>query len=352
MLEVLGTSKPNVRKLIRRQDVDGLIEAAFYRHVVHSRGGGTADLGAPIRAQAILALGALGPNGDNGTVAAALFDPYDRVRVAAVRVLYSREEPGPIIEALRWLPVAAGSSRQLAIHAVRELSGPGMARAVAGVLIRRIGADPLSDEEISLFLTVVEDDERPGAADDLVADLMGALADPREVVGDRAGELLVYLAPTSTEALIDELRAGRAPHRAASALCAIGDTRALVPLVEALEHRDPRVRIESAAALGELCDPAAVEPLLRATGDPELLVRAQAGAALDRIGTVAVIFGVSALLRPMIEGVAKPVRHLDAMNGASPVKADLRALSDGDFPAGLDPVKLRQLAAFLDRITN
>jgi HEAT repeat protein len=160
------------------------------------------------------------------------------------------------------------------------------------------------------------------------------------------------LGPISTEALIDELRVGRAPHRAASALCAIGDTRALGPLVEALEHRDPRVRIESAAALGELRDPAAVEPLLRATGDPELLVRAAAGAALDGIGTVAVIFGLSALVRPMIQGVAQPVRHRDAMNGVSPVNADVRALTDGDFPAGLDPVKLRQLAAFLDRITK
>jgi HEAT repeat protein len=351
-LGVLGRSKPNVRTLIRRQDVDGLIAAASYRDVLPSQGGATVDAGAPARAQAILALGALGPDADNGIVAAALRDPCDRVRAAAIRVLYSREERGPLVEALRWLPVTLGHSRDLAIQALRQLSEPGMATALAGVLTRRIGAEPLSDEEITLVLTVLEDDERPGAADELVAELVAALADPREVVGDRAGELLVYLAPKSTEALIDELRVGRAPQRAASALCAIGDTRALGPLVEALEHRDPRVRIESAAALGELRDPAAVEPLLRATGDPELLVRAQAGSALDRIGTVAVIFGISALVRPMIQGAAQPFRHLDAMNGASPVKADPRAPTDGDSPAGLDPVKLRQLAAFLDRITE
>lgn len=347
---ILGSNKPNVRTLIKRQDVDGLIAAARYRGKLHIRDGAPVDAGARTREQAILALGALGAEADNGIVAAALLDPCDRVRVAAVRVLYSREEPGPLVEALHWLPATRGHSRELAIQAVRDLSAPGMATELACALVRGTSDEPLSEDDITLVLTVLEVDERPDAVDELVAELMAALADSREVVGDRAEELLVNLAPSSTEALIDELRAGSAPRRAAAALCAIGDNRALGPLVEALEHCDPRVRAESAAALGELRDPAAVEPLLRATADQELLVRAQAGSALDRIGTIAVIFGLSALVRPMIPGTAQPVANRAAMNGASPVKADLPALAAGDFPAGLDPGKLRDLAAFLDRI--
>jgi HEAT repeat protein len=47
-------------------------------------------------------------------------------------------------------------------------------------------------------------------------------------------------------------------------------------------------------ALGELRDPIAVEPLLRSTYDSEHDVRVKAGAAIDRLGTVAILAGLTA----------------------------------------------------------
>jgi HEAT repeat protein len=343
---IFGTSKPNVKTLARREDIDGLVEAAGFQDLMPDRAGMTHDLGVPIREQAILALGSLGPEAGNGTVAGALRDPSDRVRVAAVRVLFSRQEPDPLLEAMAWLPAARGHSRQLALRAILELSAPGSARALAGALVRRRGEEPLGEDDAALVLTLLAAEESPDASNEVVEEVIAALADEREVVGDRAEELLTQLAPASTEGVIAELEAGNAPHRAASVLGRIKDTRAMKPLVEALGHRDPRVRAESASALGELRDPAAVEPLLHATRDPEHLVRAQAGWALDRIGTVAVVFGVSALVRPMIADAIANADGRPALNG------DLPALPAGDYLQTSDPTMLRRLARFLDRIED
>jgi HEAT repeat protein len=343
---IFGTGKPNVKTLARREDVDGLIEAARFRDLLPDRDGATLDVGVPIREQAILALGSLGPEAGNGTVAVALRDPSDRVRVAAVRVLYAREDPGPLLEALGWLPSGRGHSRQLALRAIMELSKPGSARALAASLVRRSGDEPLGDEDGALVLTLLAAEEKADAASDVVEELVAALADERQVVGDRAEELLLQLAPSSTEALIAELKAGAAPHRAAAVLGRIKDTRAMEPLIEALQHRDPRVRAESAAALGELRDPAAVEPLLHATRDREHMVRSQAGWALDRIGTVAVVFGVSALVQPMIAEAIAAAEERSALNGQRP------ALTAGDTPQKTDPTVLRRLAAFLDQLED
>jgi HEAT repeat protein len=343
---IFGTSKPNVKALARNGDVEGLVEAAGFQDLMPDREGATLDVGVPIREEAILALGALGPEAGNGTVAGALRDPSDRVRVAAVRVLYSRQESDPLLQAITWLPGARGHSRQLALRAILELSRPGSARALAGALVRRNGDEPLGEDDAALVLTLLAAEERPDASNEVVEEVIATLDDEREVVGDRAEELLVQLAPASTEGVIAELQAGNAPHRAASVLGRIKDTRAMQPLVEALEHRDPRVRAESAAALGELRDPAAVEPLLHATRDPEHLVRAQAGWALDRIGTVAVVFGVSALVRPMIADAIGTGDERPALNG------ELPALPSGDLPQKSDPTMLRRLARFLDRIED
>jgi HEAT repeat protein len=91
--------------------------------------------------------------------------------------------------------------------------------------------------------------------------------------------------------------------------------------MEGLLHRDPRVRAECARALGELRDPAAVEVLIHASRDQEHRVRAQAGWALDRLGMVALVVGVSTMIRPMIHEAiaAAEIRPAlpEAENGAS-----------------------------------
>ena len=47
-------------------------------------------------------------------------------------------------------------------------------------------------------------------------------------------------------------------------------------------------------------DPIAVEALIRATRDDDDAVRVAAGSALDKLGSVAVMLGVAALMRPML----------------------------------------------------
>jgi HEAT repeat protein len=70
---------------------------------------------------------------------------------------------------------------------------------------------------------------------------------------------------------------------AASALGRIGDTRAVKPLIVALDDR-LRVKEVAAQALGEIGDPVAVEPLIATLGDENWEVRSTVAKALGKIG--------------------------------------------------------------------
>jgi HEAT repeat protein len=312
------TGKPNVKALSRRGDVDGLVAAAGFQDLMPGADGGMADRGAPVRQEAILALGALGPDGGMAAVEAGLSDGSDGVRVAAIRVLYGRERAVPLAAAMAWLPAGRGHARQLAMRALAELRRPDSAAALAAALVRAPGDGPVGESEATLLRLLLEADQGSGATAEVVEELLRALADERDAVADRAEELLAQTAPASTEGLVAELKAGPAAHRAAAVLARLKDTRTLEPLMEALLHRDPRVRAESATALGELRDPAAVEHLIQATRDPDHRVRAQAGWALDRLGMVALVVGVSTMLRPMILEAVAAAQSRPALPDGSP----------------------------------
>ena len=108
--------------------------------------------------------------------------------------------------------------------------------------------------------------------------LHGALS-----ITDRAGDTL------SVRALIAAVRtdpdAGVREH-AATALGALGDSRACVPLGEVLlRDPDPRVREHAAEALGALGHEWGRDPLLLAMlNDPEARVRRHAAEALAMVG--------------------------------------------------------------------
>jgi HEAT repeat protein len=299
----LGERKPNIKSLVRREDIDGLLEAATYRELASGPDGAMRDLGIPVRAEAILALGTLAPEEGEQAITAALRDPADRVRCEAVRVLHALREIAAVAEAVQWLP-QQGHSRKLAIQALLDLRESVPASTLTEALVRRSDDELLGDQDAQLVLELIEGEPRD-ATDEVLEVLLTALGDERGIVVDRAAELLTRLAPGSTDALVDELRAGPNPAEAAYILGRIGDPRTFDQLVKALWHTDAKVRAESAAALAELRDPAAVKPLLAATRDPEHNVRTQAGAALDRMDTTAVIFGVAALLQTTIEGAAR-----------------------------------------------
>jgi HEAT repeat protein len=290
--------KPNVESLARNEDVEGLVQATSYRELVRKSPESVSDLGIPVRTEAILALGELGPDAGQETVALALRDPADRVRCAAVRVLYARKKVGVLVQALRWLPVGKGQSRTFAVRAVLGLRGS-LRASLADALIHNENEELLNEDDEPLIQALLEDEAED--ADELIELLVSSLADERPIVADRAGELLLRLAPASTVAVVAELRTGPAAAEAAYVLSRMADPQTLDALVDALGHGDPRVRAESAAALAELQDPAAVKPLLAATHDRDHGVRIQASRALDRLGTAAVIVGVAALLEPMVQ---------------------------------------------------
>lgn len=345
----MGERKPNIKSLVRREDVDGLLKAATYRELSSATDGTMRDLGIPVRADAILALGTLAPEAGEQVITAALRDPADRVRCEAVRVLHALREADAVAEAVRWLP-EKGHSRKLAFQALMDLRESVPASIVADALVHRDDDELLGDLDAQLILDLL-DGERPEATDAVLGVLLPALGDERGIVADRAADLLVRLAPESIDAVVDELQTGSNPAEAAYILGRIGDPRTLNPLVTALWHTDAKVRAESAAALAELRDPGAVKPLLEATRDPEHNVRSQAGAALDRMGTTAVIYGVAALLQPTIEEVARSaLRQPETERNGRPEAARPKGRkqsrahrsnggppSNGGSPEGADP---------------
>ena len=304
--------KPRVRALARAGNVDGLVAASRYSDPVTGTNGRMIDQGTPTRIEALYALRDLGPEYGHEAVVESLTDPEDRVRAAAVVVLFERQDVASIAESLRWLP-RQDSSRWLAFRALSELGSPDAPLNAANALVRQLPDEPLAEEDMAAFDQVVGGRDQNGALFDLLAE---ALRDENEYVGDRAAQLLMRMAPASVEVLIGCLPDQAAGRRAALALGQIKDIRALEPLIETLDHPDPRARAASCAALGELRDPSAVEPLLRASQDPEFAVRAGAGSALNVLGTVAVVVGVSTLLRPefsnTLEANSVPPREVEA----------------------------------------
>jgi HEAT repeat protein len=216
------------------------------------------------------------------------------------------------------------------------------------------GEAPVGDDEAALLKLLVHAADADTAAE-VVEELLVGLADERDPVADRAEDLLVLLAPIGTEDVIAELSAGAAPHRAAAVLARVRDVRALAPLLEGLAHGDARVRAECAGALGELRDPAAVDGLIHASRDANHRVRSQASCALEQLGMVAIMVGVSSMLRPMIlEAMAGPearpaltetVNGPIGMNGSSGDNdVDVDADDDIDEPPS-DPTSRETLRA-------
>jgi HEAT repeat protein len=123
----------------------------------------------------------------------------------------------------------------------------------------------------------------------LVAEYSPQLSDPQEWRQFEAAEIL---AEASVEdgfmALIRLLHFAKAKSirvMAASALEAIGDVRAVEPLIEALRDPQRDVRRFAVAALAKFADPRSILPLVGALTDPEDLdTRGHAVSALQKIG--------------------------------------------------------------------
>jgi len=98
-----------------------------------------------------------------------------------------------------------------------------------------------------------------------------------------AAEALGRLGAVAVPALIAALEEGETRRYAASALASLGDERAVVPLLEALQQPSWDDRWEAAEGLGKLKARVALEPLLPLLQDPDASVRAIAAWALGEI---------------------------------------------------------------------
>ena len=213
----MGERKPNIKALVRRGDIEGLEKAMSYQDLKPTSQGTLSDRGIPVRAEAVLALGALDGSSGGPGLARALRDPADSVRCAAVKVLHARKEVDLLVQALRWVPPDRGHSRSLALRAVCDLQEFVTAQMIAEALIHRTDEELLSEDEAESILALMGDD--PGATTAaLMKLLIAALGHERGIVADRAGALLVRLAPTSIDAVAAELRTGAAPAEAAYVL--------------------------------------------------------------------------------------------------------------------------------------
>lgn len=104
---------------------------------------------------------------------------------------------------------------------------------------------------------------------------------------------------------------------AASALGKVGDSRAVTPLIGALDDRK-RVKEIAARALGEIGDMRAVEPLITQLHDENWEIRGTVAKALGKIGDDHAIQPLISLLEDKNENVRwHAVQALEAITGKS-----------------------------------
>ncbi len=257
--------KPDVEKLARKRDVDGL-KAAFGHEDAH------------VRAKALRALVVLQPDGLEEILAEALTDESEDVRDVAVSA-----GAQPLELDLDDQPAIAPAPPAPASPPPAPAPEPPRPQDVAQLRLGLLSPDPsrraeaaeglgaLADtgSETALIAALGDEDSRvrasaAGALDALprtratVFALVDALQDAERVVRERAARSLGRLGdPTAVGPLLDGLEQGSAA--AARALGEIGDPRALGPLLDAL--RSPALAGAAAEALGRLGEPVALPAL-------------------------------------------------------------------------------------------
>jgi HEAT repeat protein len=325
--------------MARNGDVQGLIEALSYRDVVSDREGRFTDLGIRTRLDAAAALGELAEEGVVDPLVDALYtDSSLQVRVAAARALGEAGWVAAVDPLARVLASAADESdtwlRAEVIEALNKIGDASALFSLAGYLVQR--ADPPEISEMDHeALVAMPGWHIPDSSRHLANQLIASLPDDDTAVHDRAAEMLSWLGAVSLQPLLDALSDPASRRGAALALGALHDARAVGGLVDVLDDADREVRRRAAWSLGELRDPIAVEALIRVTRDEDYEVRVAAGEALDKLGSVGVVLGVAAFMRPMLA------------NSAAVEKApEQRALpeSTDEVPAWLRPVLHKLIA--------
>ncbi|MGB9979800.1 HEAT repeat domain-containing protein [Methanobacterium sp.] len=303
----IGKVKPNIDRMERCMDVEGLISALKFKDC-------------NIRKEAVTALKKIADNRSLFPLIDVLgykewHDYYAvmgsvrETAAEALGVLRDRRAVEPLIKALndkdeevRWKAAwALGNIRdrravEPLIYLLHDKSWA--VRRFAASALGKIG-DERAVESLMKALSDEEWHVRKYAADALgkigderaVESLMDALHDKDSDVRWKAAVALGKMKSAAVEPLIELLKNDdwHIRGRAAEALGKIGDERAVKPLINSLvgwnKDRNKYVRGRAAEALGKIGDEDAIKPLTQALEDPYIYVRVKVEEALKEMET-------------------------------------------------------------------
>jgi hypothetical protein len=334
---LLSPRRPDVQKLRRKDNLEGLRAALRYRETFVDEEGGESDAGVEVRVEAAEAMSHFNGPAVADDLAEAVDDSQLEVRLAAVDAISKLGVPTAVERLVDCVIGRGTASDELQDRALELLTGWRL-EGVAEFFVERLfqpDSPPVEDRHVESFDRILAADPRGAAAQPPVAEAVIAVLErsPDERAQAGAEWLLGRLGPPAVEAVLEALSDGRAHPALLRAAGLLGDVRAVEPLVGRLDSADPEIRQAAAVAVGSLSHTAAVPALVDATQDPERSVRDAAIAALDRMGTAAVIVGLVTVfggpgVRQLLPGAGEvPVQDAADMStevvSPSPEPADI-----------------------------
>jgi HEAT repeat protein len=311
--------RPNIGRLKRRGDLDGLVAALEHRDYARTRDGEIVEIGAPVREAAVEALADFNAPQVLEGLYAALRDPDAGVRGYAIARLAGRDEP-EVAELLARAVVDWPAGDPAGVDAAwTALAGLNRETGVAPLVIRALlEADgDLPAYGVLIYATLDASPSQAADEDEILRLLVQAVSGPDPDRAARAGVMLGWLRDRSLPALLSVVREGSSKE-ATLALARTRDRSATPALIRLLTSEDVELRRAAARGLAELRDPRAVQELVRASDDEDYDVRCAAIDAVNRLGGVAVILGVAATIDS----------HFASMDATGTQRAELPPPSD------------------------
>ena len=253
--------KPNVGKLRKKKDINGLIKSLYYKRDYH------------VRMHAAEALGEIGDKRSVDPLIHALENEDGLVRkyvAEALGKIGDERAVDPLIHTL--------------VHALENADG--FVQKHVGEVVMKIGQPAVEP----LILALEHKDKNVRS---YVAWALGRIGDKRAV-----GPLIHAL----------ENEDGLARSRVIEALGKIGDERAVDPLIHALENEDEVAPMDAAEALGKIGDERAVDSLIHALENGDKLVQRHAAGALFAVFGNAVL---GKMKQPVVEPLILALKHKD-----------------------------------------
>jgi HEAT repeat protein len=270
------------------------------RDWVLDRDGILVDFAVPSRMEAVTALGTIDdPDAEEGIVG-ALDDDDPRVRRAAVEAL----SPTPSVKAAkalakavaRWTLPGSEGAREAALEVLVGLADELNAVEYTQVVVQTRRGDGLGDEERAAIRRLFAADSGP-VAEIFARELVQQLGDGDELDRRLVRETLTAMGSIAVGPLVSALGDAARRDAAVTALGAIRDPRAVLPLIDLLAHGEADAKPTAARALGQIRDPRALEALVRASGDRQTDVRDAALEALDQMRGVIAMLGAAVFNR-------------------------------------------------------